>query len=72
MKGWTQYPRRNRDIEDEKRLLEEEENTCMNRYCKNGLIVYSAVCVTCTVGLVLVILLLLFLERLGLTSPTQV
>lgn len=71
MKVWTQYPRRNRDTEEEKRLLKEEEKTCMNRYCKTGLIVYSAVCVTCTAGLVLVFMFVFFLDKLGLTSPTQ-
>lgn len=51
-------------------LLRKEEGV-IQRYCKSWGMVYIALCSTCTVMLVAVVLVLLFLERLGLSAPTQ-
>ena len=51
-------------------LLRKEEGV-IQRYCKSWGMVYIALCSTCAVILVAVVLVLLFLERLGLSAPTQ-
>ena len=56
--------------EENAELLRKEEGV-IQRYCKSWGMVYIALCSTCAVILVAVVLVLLFLERLGLSAPTQ-
>lgn len=71
MRGWNRYPRSNRNFEEEQDMIEKSEEGVIQRYCKSWGMVYIALCTTCTVILVAVVLVLLFLERLGLSSPTS-
>ena len=56
--------------EENAELLRKEEGV-IQRYCKSWIMVYIALCSTCTIILLAIVLVMLFLEKLGLSAPTQ-